>query len=102
MAQQRVPMRLASSFRHQIRQIGSTTPQYGTVHDIDSATAQRAAHQTPNDIFTKAIHANGPRSNWTREEIAQVYNTPLLELAFAAVRTHVPRTVESQSKSITD
>jgi biotin synthase len=36
-------------------------------------------------VFEDALHAAGPRNNWTREEIAEVYNTPLIKLTYAAV-----------------
>jgi biotin synthase len=32
-----------------------------------------------------AVRASGPRMTWTKEEIAQIYNTPLIELQYAAV-----------------
>jgi hypothetical protein len=32
-----------------------------------------------------ALKANEPRTTWTKEEIANVYNTPLIELQYAAV-----------------
>jgi biotin synthase len=38
-----------------------------------------------NSVFQQAIEATEPRTNWTREEIQQIYDTPLIELAFAAV-----------------
>jgi biotin synthase len=36
-------------------------------------------------VFQQATEAKTPRMNWTREEIKQIYDTPLMELAFAAV-----------------
>jgi len=32
-----------------------------------------------------AAVANGPRTNWTKDEIREIYNTPLMELAFQSV-----------------
>jgi len=37
-------------------------------------------------VFEQAVNAAGPRNNWTKEEISQIHQTPLMELAFAAVR----------------
>jgi biotin synthase len=31
------------------------------------------------------MQAAGPRTSWTKEEIAEVYNTALIDLTFAAV-----------------
>lgn len=36
-------------------------------------------------VVENALVAQGPRNNWTREEIKEIYDTPLMELAFAAV-----------------
>lgn len=33
----------------------------------------------------EAIRANGPRNDWTKNEIDTIYNSPLMKLAFAAV-----------------
>ena len=33
-----------------------------------------------------AANARGPRQNWSRDEIRDIYNTPLMELAFTSVR----------------
>ncbi|KAF3491347.1 biotin synthase [Arthroderma uncinatum] len=35
-----------------------------------------------------AIAAKGPRTSWTREEITQIYQTPLNQLTFAAASVH--------------
>ncbi|KAF2738974.1 biotin synthase [Polyplosphaeria fusca] len=39
-------------------------------------------------VFQDAFGAVAPRTNWTRDEISQVYNTPLIELTFAASTVH--------------
>lgn len=64
---------------------------YSTVHDIPRAAA--AVGQAPpppkpsqSSIFHDAVNASGPRHNWTKEEITEIHQTPLMELAFAAVR----------------
>ena len=36
-------------------------------------------------VFENAVNAAGPRNDWTREEITEVYNTPLIKLTYAAV-----------------
>lgn len=47
----------------------------------------------------EAIHANGPRNDWTKNDIDTIYNSPLMKLAYAAVS--VPRQLESCSISLT-
>jgi hypothetical protein len=37
-------------------------------------------------VFENALNAVAPRTNWTKGEIAQVYNTPLIDLTHASVR----------------
>jgi biotin synthase len=32
-----------------------------------------------------AMNQTAPRTNWTKEEITEIYETPLMELTFAAV-----------------
>lgn len=49
---------------------------------------QQAAPPTArkSSVFEDAVNATGTRTNWTREEIAEIYNTPLIRLTYAAVR----------------
>ncbi len=59
----------------------SGAPSYPSLLDADPAsTPQRS-------IFQEAIEAKTPRTDWTRDEIKQIYDTPLMDLAFAAVST---------------
>lgn len=51
---------------------------YGTVQ------ASTATSRIP-PVLQDAIAAQAPRNNWTREEIQQIYDTPLSELTHAAV-----------------
>jgi biotin synthase len=36
-------------------------------------------------VYENALHATGSRTNWTKDEIAEVYNTSLIDLTYAAV-----------------
>lgn len=60
---------------------------YGTVSEapIDPATM---GIKKEKSVFQTAVEATSPRINWTREEIKEIYDMPLMELAFAAVRLH--------------
>lgn len=52
--------------------------KYGTVSAIS----------TPRSAFENALEASAPRNNWTKEEIKEIYDTPLMKLAYAAVRVN--------------
>lgn len=72
------PQAIAAGFRGLLQE---SKPQfalrrYGTVTSA-----------TPPSVFNTALEANAPRYNWTREEIKEIYDTPLMNLAFAAVRS---------------
>jgi hypothetical protein len=61
----------------------SLVRKYGTVSPV-------SAGPTPQSVvFERAVEANAPRNNWTKEEIKEIYDTPLMKLAFAAVRQSV-------------
>jgi biotin synthase len=55
----------------------SLVRRYGTV-GATPLTPQSSA-------FQNAVEATAPRNNWTKEEIKEIYETPLMKLAFAAV-----------------
>ncbi len=54
--------------------------KYGTVSSISAGPTPQSA------VFERAVEADAPRNNWTKEEIKEIYETPLMKLAFAAVR----------------
>ncbi|KAI9375825.1 hypothetical protein BJX61DRAFT_61658 [Aspergillus egyptiacus] len=58
---------------------------YGTVQS--SHTAASFAHRIP-PALQQAVAATAPRTNWTREEVQQVYDTPLNQLTYAAAAVH--------------
>jgi biotin synthase len=64
---------------------------YSIVHDVPrtgSSFGQTASPpQAPRaqSIFEQAVNATGARNTWTKEEISQIHQTPLMELAYAAV-----------------
>lgn len=57
---------------------------YGTVSEapIDPATM---GIRKEKSVFRTAVDATAPRINWTRDEIKEIYDMSLMELAFAAV-----------------
>lgn len=55
---------------------------YGTVQGPPSAAS--FASRIPSAL-AEATAATAPRTNWTREEVSQIYNTPLNQLTYASV-----------------
>jgi biotin synthase len=53
--------------------------KYGTVSSVSGRPTPQST------VFDRALEANIPRNNWTKEEIKEIYDTPLMKLAFAAV-----------------
>ena len=39
-------------------------------------------------VLQEALKATSPKYTWTKDEIREIYNTPLLELAHHSVRIH--------------
>lgn len=61
---------------------------FSTVLDtpIDPQTQQAVQPAArKSSVFEDAVKATGTRTNWTKEEIAEIYNTPLIKLTHAAV-----------------
>lgn len=61
---------------------------YGTVQSNATATGITPSwtSQIPSPL-RDAISAQAPRTNWTKDEIQQIYDTPLNQLTHAAVWT---------------
>ncbi|KZF21434.1 biotin synthase [Xylona heveae TC161] len=57
------------------------------IHNTPPSAATPAS--TPHvSVLQQALNADKPRNNWTKDEISSIYNTPLMELAFAAGTVH--------------
>lgn len=58
---------------------------------LDAAVDPQTQRVTPpiarhaSSVYENALHAIGPRTNWTKDEIDEVYNTSLIDLTYAAV-----------------
>ncbi|EAW08758.1 biotin synthase [Aspergillus clavatus NRRL 1] len=59
---------------------------YGTVQAPPSAASLAANRISP--ALQEATAATAPRTNWSREEVQQVYETPLNQLTYAAAIVH--------------
>jgi hypothetical protein len=64
------------------------TPIDPKTQQVTPPTGQKSS------VFENAVKATGTRTNWTKEEIAEIYNTPLIRLTYAAVRIR-PSILES-------
>lgn len=66
-----------------------TWRSYSIVHDVPrtSAAIPHTAPPTPSpsSVFDAAVNASAARNTWTKEEISEIYKTPLMDLAYAAV-----------------
>ncbi|KAJ5980230.1 hypothetical protein N7481_007528 [Penicillium waksmanii] len=62
----------------------SLVRSYGTVQGPASTAIP---NRIPNAL-AEAVTASAPRTSWTREEVAQVYNTPLSQLTYASAAVH--------------
>ncbi|KAF2121369.1 hypothetical protein BDV96DRAFT_668026 [Lophiotrema nucula] len=64
---------------------------FSTVLDstVDPVSGEAAPSKaTTSSVFQDAVEAPAARNNWTKDEISQIYHTPLLELTFAAASVH--------------
>jgi len=63
------------------------TRSFSTVLDtpVDPGTQQLRSSTRTGSVFENALNASAPRTSWTKEEIAEVYNTSLIDLTHAAV-----------------
>ena len=53
------------------------------VRTVSSISPQTTTPQS--SAFDAALAADTPRNTWTKDEIKEIYDTPLMKLAFAAV-----------------
>jgi biotin synthase len=61
---------------------------FGTVVDPPYQPTSDPPPAPSQSVFQNAVQAESPRNTWTKEEIAAVYNMPLIDLTYAAVRIH--------------
>lgn len=63
------------------------TRSFSTVLDtpVDPGTQQIRLATPRTTVFENALNAKAPRTNWTKEEISEIYNTSLIDLTYASV-----------------
>lgn len=68
-----------------------------SVHDVESILPSSGGSPSPsvpapptsdNSALQSAITALGPRQDWTKDEIRNIYNTPLIDLTFHSQTLH--------------
>ncbi|EEH43637.1 biotin synthase [Paracoccidioides brasiliensis Pb18] len=78
MASMRLPALVSKSVRR----------TYGPITQNRAATSISPAAASIPKVLQDALAAEGPRINWTRDEIRQIYDTPLHQLTYAAAIVH--------------
>jgi biotin synthase len=60
---------------------------FSTVLDtpVDPGTQQLRTVKRQTSVFENALNAKAPRTDWTKDEIAEIYNTSLIDLTYASV-----------------
>jgi hypothetical protein len=83
---QRVFLRTGRGLALTPRSLQITRP-FSTVLDtlVDPGTQQLRSVARTGSVFENALNASAPRTNWTKEEISEVYNTSLIDLTYASV-----------------
>ena len=83
---QRVLFR-ASGLRAGPGRLPHLTRSFSTVLDtpVDPGTQQIRQTTPRTSVFENALNATAPRTNWTKDEIAEIYNTSLIDLTYASV-----------------
>ncbi|KAI9704636.1 MAG: biotin synthase [Bogoriella megaspora] len=61
----------------------STPKFYSTVHGLPTPLQPNSSV-----AIQQALNAPGARTDWTRDEISEIYNTPLFDLQYAAATVH--------------
>jgi biotin synthase len=56
-----------------------------TFSPVSPASAPPPPQARKGRVLEEAVNATAPRFDWTKDEIREIYNTPLMELAFQAV-----------------
>jgi len=79
-----LPRRAAVRSAPWIRQFSTAVDD--TFSQVSPAGAPPAPPQPKKgSALEDAVNAKAPRFDWTKDEIREIYNTPLMELAFQSV-----------------
>lgn len=79
-----IPRRAAVRSAPIIRQFSTLVDD--TFSQVSPSGAPPAPPQArKGSVLEDAVNAKAPRFDWTKDEIREIYNTPLMELAFQSV-----------------
>lgn len=65
--------------------VSVTSRSFSTPVDDTFSVDKPPSHPKSRNALQGAVVAEAPRHDWTKDEIREIYNTPLMELAFQAV-----------------
>ncbi|KAK9475792.1 hypothetical protein V1514DRAFT_339014 [Lipomyces japonicus] len=80
------PAVIQSGMRASMRYGGSVRQIAIAVENHDDAGSKVVKKN--GGVLERAVNASAPRNDWTREEIAEIYDSPLLELVYNASTVH--------------
>ena len=75
-----------STFHASVRLLPATSKRcLSTVHDVPSASSLGSRVTPQISALQAAVNSSGPKTTWNKEQIGDIYNSPLIELQYAAV-----------------
>lgn len=80
-------MALNKAPRHAVRSLQQVTRSFSTIVDDRLSSIAGSPLPRAGNVLQEALNATAPRHNWSRDEIREIYNTPLMELAHQSVST---------------
>ncbi|KAJ2897836.1 biotin synthase [Zalerion maritima] len=67
---------------------GETARRQADVVSTPNSTTAPSYSPASGPVLAAAVAAAAPRTTWTKDEISEIYNTPLMELVFDAASLH--------------
>ncbi|CAO3692406.1 unnamed protein product [Umbelopsis ramanniana] len=78
-----------SAFRLAFKPLKLSQRLYGTATPARMASVTEAKNVAPKAVSAAAVHASGAlRNDWKREEIQEIFDSPLMDLLFYGAKVH--------------
>ncbi|KAG2180572.1 hypothetical protein INT44_003576 [Umbelopsis vinacea] len=78
-----------SAFRLAFKPLKLSQRLYGTATPARMASVTEAKNVAPKAVSAAAAHSTGPlRNDWKREEIQEIFDSPLMDLLFHGAKVH--------------